>query len=219
MANVSFINNLLVPAVPNLPIAPVDYNRQFQDQLNNVLRLYFQQLGGAFQAYLNEGGGRFLSVPCGGYFSNQTFDLTANVATVITLNNSDANAVIDTSLSNGSVQVVYPGIYNYQFSAQFDNSDSQDHDVDFWVRVDNVDVYESATRLTIPSRHGSSNGAAVAALNIFITANANSIIDFVVAANHPDIRLVDLPASSSPYVRPSIPSLISTITFVSRLPT
>jgi hypothetical protein len=219
MANVSFINNLLVPAVPNLPIAPVDYNRQFQDQLNNVLRLYFQQLGGAFQAYLNEGGGRFLSVPCGGYFSNQTFDLTANVATVITLNNSDANAVIDTSLSNGSVQVVYPGIYNYQFSAQFDNSDSQDHDVDFWVRVDNVDVYESATRLTIPSRHGSDNGAAVAALNIFITANANSIIDFVVAANHPDIRLVDLPASSSPYVRPSIPSLISTITFVSRLPT
>lgn len=219
MANVSFINNLLVPAVPNLPIAPVDYNRQFQDQLNNVLRLYFQQLGGAFQAYLNEGGGRFLSVPCGGYFSNQTFDLTANVATVITLNNSDANAVIDTSLSNGSVQVVYPGIYNYQFSAQFDNSDSQDHDVDFWVRVDNADVYESATRLTIPSRHGSNNGAAVAALNIFITANANSIIDFVVAANHPDIRLVDLPASSSPYVRPSIPSLISTITFVSRLPT
>lgn len=219
MANVSFINNLLVPAVPNLPIAPVDYNRQFQDQLNNVLRLYFQQLGGAFQAYLNEGGGRFLSVPCGGYFSNQTFDLTANVATVITLNNSDANAVIDTSLSNGSVQVVYPGIYNYQFSAQFDNSDSQDHDVDFWVRVDNVDVYESATRLTIPSKHGSANGAAVAALNIFVTANANSIIDFVVAANHPDIRLVDLPASSSPYVRPSIPSLISTITFVSRLPT
>lgn len=219
MANVSFINNLLVPAVPNLPIAPVDYNRQFQDQLNNVLRLYFQQLGGSFQAYLNEGGGRFLSVPCGGYFSNQTFDLTANVATVITLNNSDANAVIDTSLSNGSVQVVYPGIYNYQFSAQFDNSDSQDHDVDFWVRVDNVDVYESATRLTIPSKHGSANGAAVAALNIFITANANSIIDFVVAANHPDIRLVDLPASSSPYVRPSIPSLISTITFVSRLPT
>lgn len=219
MANVSIVNNLIVPAVPNLPIAPVDYNRQFQDQLNNVLRLYFQQLGGAFQAYLNEGGGRFLSVPCGGYFSNQTFTLSANVATVITLNNSDANAVIDTSLSNGSIQVVYPGIYNYQFSAQFDNSDAQDHDVDFWVRVDNTDVYESATRLTIPSRHGSNNGAAVAALNIFVTANANSIIDFVVAANHPNIRLVDLPASSSPYVRPSIPSLISTITFVSRFAT
>lgn len=29
---------------PNLPIAPVEYNQQFQDQFNNVLRLYFNQL-------------------------------------------------------------------------------------------------------------------------------------------------------------------------------
>jgi len=29
---------------PNLPAAPIEYNRQYQDQLNNVLRLYFSQL-------------------------------------------------------------------------------------------------------------------------------------------------------------------------------
>ena len=29
---------------PNLPLAPVEYSQQFQDQLNNVLRLYFAQL-------------------------------------------------------------------------------------------------------------------------------------------------------------------------------
>jgi len=29
---------------PNLPIAPVEYSQQFQDQFNNVLRLYFNQL-------------------------------------------------------------------------------------------------------------------------------------------------------------------------------
>jgi hypothetical protein len=29
---------------PNLPAAPIEYNRQYQDQLNNVLRLYFAQL-------------------------------------------------------------------------------------------------------------------------------------------------------------------------------
>ena len=29
---------------PNLPIAPVDYSQQYQDQFNNVLRLYFSQL-------------------------------------------------------------------------------------------------------------------------------------------------------------------------------
>ncbi len=218
MANLTVINNIIVPAPPALPVGPVDYSRQYQDQLNNVLRLYFQQLGGAFAAYLNEGGGRFVSLPCGAYFSNVTQNLTSNVATVITLNNTDSNATIDTALSNGSVQVTYPGVYNYQFSAQFENPDSQAHDVDFWIRVDGADVYESATQLTVPSKHGSRNGAAVAALNFFVTTEANSTIDFVVAASHPDIRVASLPASSSPFVRPSIPSLISTITFVSRLP-
>jgi len=29
---------------PNLPIAPVEYNQQYQDQLNNALRLYFAQV-------------------------------------------------------------------------------------------------------------------------------------------------------------------------------
>jgi len=29
---------------PNLPLAPNDYERQYQDQLNNVLRLFFRQL-------------------------------------------------------------------------------------------------------------------------------------------------------------------------------
>jgi hypothetical protein len=29
---------------PALPVAPVEYSRTYQDQLNNVLRLYFSQL-------------------------------------------------------------------------------------------------------------------------------------------------------------------------------
>ena len=29
---------------PNLPLATIEYNRQYQDQLNNVLRLYFNRV-------------------------------------------------------------------------------------------------------------------------------------------------------------------------------
>ena len=112
MANASITSKLIIPAVPALPLGPVNYNREYQDELNRVLRLYFQQLGGAFQAYLNEGGGRFGSLPCGSYFSNQTVTLSSNVVTTLTLNNTDANATIDTALSSGNIQVTYPGIYN-----------------------------------------------------------------------------------------------------------
>jgi hypothetical protein len=32
---------------PNLPLAPEMYDRRYQDQLNNVLRLYFNQISNA----------------------------------------------------------------------------------------------------------------------------------------------------------------------------
>jgi len=32
------------PAVPNLPLGPDEYERRYQDQFANVLRLYFNQL-------------------------------------------------------------------------------------------------------------------------------------------------------------------------------
>ena len=31
-------------AAPNLPLAPIQYDRQYADQLNNVLRLYFNRV-------------------------------------------------------------------------------------------------------------------------------------------------------------------------------
>ena len=31
-------------AAPNLPLSPMEYNRQYNDQLNNVLRLYFNRV-------------------------------------------------------------------------------------------------------------------------------------------------------------------------------
>ena len=216
MANASVI--IVNPVPPSLPVAPTEYARTYQDQLNNILRLYFNKLSSALAALLDTSGAQYLSIPCCSYFSNASVALTANTVTTLTLNNTDANATIATNLSNGSIQVTYPGVYNYQFSAQFENADSQAHDIELWARVDGIDAYESATQLTVPSRHGSRNGAAVAAWNFFLVGQANSVFDIVFAANHPDVRLAALPASSSPYVRPSIPSLISTVTFVSRLP-
>ena len=40
---------LIPPKAPNLPIAPVDYTQQYQDQFSNALRLYFSQLDNFIQ--------------------------------------------------------------------------------------------------------------------------------------------------------------------------
>lgn len=48
--NVTSSNILQRVAAPNLPFAPDNYNARYQDQLNNVLRLYFNRL----EAYLGQ---------------------------------------------------------------------------------------------------------------------------------------------------------------------
>ena len=45
MAQTNFRNIV----APNLPVAPVEYQQRFQDQLNNVLRLYFNQVDNSTQ--------------------------------------------------------------------------------------------------------------------------------------------------------------------------
>lgn len=204
---------------PSLPSGPVEYSRQYVDQLNNILRLYFNQIDGVFSAFLANSGGRFVSFPSGNFFSNVAQTAASNTATVLTLNNTDSNSTLSTSLSNGSIKVVYAGVYNYQFSAQLINTDTKDWNVEIWLRVDGTDVYESATQITVPSKHGQGNGAAVAAWNFLTAAQANSVIDLVWSTPSNTVTINYQPSQSSPYVRPSIPSLISTVTFVSRLPT
>jgi hypothetical protein len=44
---------LLASKAPNLPIAPVEYAQQYQDQVLNALRLYFNQVDNITQAVVN----------------------------------------------------------------------------------------------------------------------------------------------------------------------
>ena len=44
------IENVTVPAPPNLPLAPRDYESRYHEQFNNVLRLYFNRLDGLLRA-------------------------------------------------------------------------------------------------------------------------------------------------------------------------
>ena len=44
---------LINPPVPNLPLGTKEYDRRYQDQLNNVFRLFFNQLNNALNVIIN----------------------------------------------------------------------------------------------------------------------------------------------------------------------
>jgi len=56
---------LLASKAPNLPIAPVEYAQQYQDQVLNALRLYFNQVDNITQAVVNPSYGTTVNRPIG----------------------------------------------------------------------------------------------------------------------------------------------------------
>ena len=80
---------LEAPASPNLPLGPQQYERQYQDGFNNVLRLYFNRIDFPLQTLFNVEGGRFLNFPYGAIQRTTDLTFTANTATQVTFDQTD----------------------------------------------------------------------------------------------------------------------------------
>lgn len=219
------LTNIITSKSPALPQATVEYSRMYQDQYNSILRLYFNTLDGINSALLASAGARFLSTPHGSFYSDQTQTATANTATTITLNQTVADDTLDFSIEDDGaarpteITAAHTGKYNIQFSLQLQNTDTAQHEVDVWFRVNGTDVPDSNTTVTVPARKNASIfGFAVAAWNFFATLDAGDYAELVWATNSTSVTIPYNTASSSPYVRPATPSVILTVSFVSRIP-
>lgn len=152
----------------------------------------------------------FMRIPHIGSFYDTTHQsASANTATAITINTSDISRGI--SLANSSkITVSRKGTYNLQFSAQLINSDTTDQNVSIWLRKNGNDVANSCTDITVPSKHGSINGAVVAAWNFFIDLVAGDYVQLIWST--PSILvLIDYTAERTSPVRPGTPSVIVTM--------
>jgi hypothetical protein len=202
---------------PRLPAAPVEYSAQYQEQYINVLRLYFNQLDNLINALSGETGGRYIRFPYGAFSSDQDQTTTANTATLMTLNTTDfANGV---SISSSKITVENAGIYNLQFSAQFQNTNVALQDVYIWLRQGNdgggsSDITGSTGFVSIPNSHGGTNGHAIVGWNYFLSMAANDYVQIYWSTSSADVSIQYYPASGTP-TKPSTQSVVATLSFVS----
>lgn len=103
---------LIAPTPPNLPLATNEYERRYIDQLNNVLRLYFNQLSNFNQQLVAQTGGALLRFPNGAFHQDGATTLTAgitnNSTTPIPVGTTDKFASAGTILI-GSELITYTG--------------------------------------------------------------------------------------------------------------
>jgi hypothetical protein len=153
------------------------------------------------------------STPYGAFQSLADQSLTANTATAMTLDTTDySNGVY---LSNSSrMNVRNAGIYNFQWSGQFQNTDTQQHDITIWIRKNGVDVPGSAGLVGIPSSHGGINGHTITGWNYFIELAKDDYIQLYWSSPDATISLQHYDAGTSP-TRPSTASLITTMNYIS----
>ena len=70
---------IINPAPPNLPLGTEQYERRYQDQFTNILRLYFNQLRNALGELFGRNGGRYIEFPNGAFYQDGYTTLTANM--------------------------------------------------------------------------------------------------------------------------------------------
>ena len=204
------------PVAPNLPLAPNQYDRQFQDQFENILRLYFNQLDSVFGALLGPTGAKYLKFPYGAFSSDQDQTATINTATLMTLNTTDfAN---DVSIATSKITVVNAGIYNLQFSAQLENSNNAPQDVFIWLKQNGTDIVGSTGKIGMPARKNPGDPShSIIGWNYFLSMAASDYVEIYWSTTSVDVSIQFYAASASP-TKPATQSVVATMSFVSRLP-
>ena len=128
------------------------------------------------------------------------------------------------TLAAGAATASYAGVYKIDYSLQFANTDNAQHDIDVWLKVNNVDVVGSTSKFSIQARKS-------AILPTFIVAYSSVVFTLAAGDNVKLYWATDLAynpvgpvdgiymeyqaAQTVPFAHPSVPSAIGAITFVS----
>lgn len=204
--------NKVVP--PNLALAPDDYQRSYHDQLNSILRLYFNQLNQDVNELIGSVGGRYLSFPYAAIQRTTDLSFTVNTATQVTF---DQNDFLNGCANDGTdgISVSYSGVYNYQFSVQLKNTDTQIHSAWIWLRLNGVDVAGTGSKFDVTNSHGGTPGYVIAACNFYVQLEAGDTVEMWAAVDDVSVTFDATAAQTSPFAMPAIPSVVATLTFVS----
>jgi len=216
---------ITTPAQPNLGAPQSWYDERFFAQSFGGLNVYFNKLTAIFSALFGRRGGKWINNPYGAFQDTTDQTATANTATVMTFNTTDFSNGVSVVTSGGKASrltVAQAGIYNLQFSAQFENSDTQEHDASIWLRQDasgaGIDIAGSTGFVGIPSKHGGINGHIIAGWNYFVTLDANDFVEIWWSTPSTQVTIQAYAAGTSP-TRPTTASVVATLSFVSNLST
>ena len=209
---------------PNLPAATLAYSTSFQDQFENILRLYFNQIDNLTQQLASNVGGAYLQFPhIAASNSSDQYAGGDDTPTLVLWDTPESLNGFTLNL-DGSATALYSGTYKITYSLQLvNNATSSEHVAYVWLKTNGTVVDRSTTAFTIPK---------AASVDSYVCAYSEVVFDIEVgdeirlywatdkaatSGGTKGVYIYAEPAQTSPYARPAIPSAIGSITFVSAL--
>lgn len=126
-----------------------------------------------------------------------------------TIDLSNGVSVVTNGTNLTRITFANTGIYNLQFSSQFQNTHTSDEDVTIWLRFNGIDVTGSAGLVSVPSKHGGVNGHIIAGWNYLLDVVAGQYYELVWSTSNTLVTMEFYAAGSPP---PSAASVIMTVT-------
>ena len=108
-------------------------------------------------------------------FTSQTAAL-ANTGYAMKFGTTDFSKNI-TITSNTRITSANGGIFNLQWSSQFENSTTSDHDVRVWLKVNGANINGSTGIISVLGSHGGVNGHGVFGWNYFVQLAAGEYVE------------------------------------------
>ena len=117
------------------------------------------------------------------------------------------------TLASGSrLTVPINGVYNFQWSGQFQNVENTIESVTVWLRINGTDVPGSAGQISLPARKSALiYGKMIIGWNYFLTLTAGQYVEIAWLPSVASITLPAYPASLVTPVHPSTASVIVTV--------
>jgi uncharacterized coiled-coil protein SlyX len=147
----------------------------------------------------------------GSFYDTTTQTAAAiNTAYAITFDTSNAEAYgVYRGSTTSRIYITTPGVYNFQFSIQLDNTSGSDHLFWVWARVNGTtDVPYSASQVRLKGN----NSELICALNLYLAMADTDYFELMYAVDNTGIQILAT-AAASPV--PAIPSVILTVNQVS----
>jgi hypothetical protein len=203
--------------VPALPIPKDSPLKQYLDDLNNILRLFFNLLANAVNTVFGELGGRFLDVPNALYFSTVAQPVAiVDTPQAVTFNQTYLESGFSINgASNSQITAVYGGVYNFQFIGQVSSGSASAKNIYLWISRDGTDLGYTAREFVL---QGSGDIDEVI-WNFNLDLAAGEYIEMKWVTDDIDVTLQTVaPAVSPATPHPGVASAVVTINFISALP-